>query len=131
MPKYKTEDLRNFALVGHGSTGKTTLAEGLLHAAGATARLGAVDEGTSLLDFEPDEKERKSSIDLAIAHCSWEGRELNVIDTPGYLDFVGEALSAMQAVETVLICVDASKGWRSPPASTGRRPATWAWPAPW
>ncbi|HOX08134.1 MAG TPA: elongation factor G [Planctomycetota bacterium] len=110
MAKYKTEDIRNFVLVGHGSTGKTTLAEAILFAAGATKRMGSIDDGSSLFDFEPDEKERKSSIDLAIAHCSWEGKELNVIDTPGYLDFIGEPLSAMQAVETVLIAVDASKG---------------------
>ena len=110
MPKYKTEDIRNLAVVGHGSTGKTTLAEALLFAAGVTKRMGSVDDGSSLFDFEADEKERKSSIDLAIAHCSWEGRELNIIDTPGYLDFIGEPLSAMQAVETVLIAVDASKG---------------------
>jgi elongation factor G len=110
MPKYKTEDIRNFVLVGHGSTGKTTLAEAMIFAAGAIKRMGSIDDGSSLFDFEPDERERKSSIDMAIAHCSWEGRELNIIDTPGYLDFIGEPLSAMQGVETVLIAVDASKG---------------------
>ena len=89
MPKYKTEDIRNSALVGHGSTGKTTLAEAMLFAAGATKRMGSIDDGTSLFDFEPDEKERKSSIDLAIAHGMWEGRQFNVLDTPGYLDFIG------------------------------------------
>jgi elongation factor G len=110
MAKYKTEDIRNFTLVGHGSTGKTTLAEAILLTAGATKRLGSVEDGTTVFDFEADEKERKSSIEMAVAHCSYKGRHFNVIDTPGYLDFIGEALSAMYAVETVLICVDASKG---------------------
>ncbi|MHC4916507.1 MAG: elongation factor G [Planctomycetota bacterium] len=110
MAKYKTEDIRNFVLVGHGSTGKTTLAEAMLLAAGVTKRLGSVDDGTSLFDFEADEKERKSSVDMALAHCSHKGKHLNVIDTPGYLDFIGDALSALYAVETALICVDAAKG---------------------
>jgi elongation factor G len=110
MAKYKTEDIRNIALVGHGSTGKTTLAEAILLASGASKRLGSVDDGTSLFDFEADEKERKNSIDMALAHCSYKGKEINLIDTPGYLDFIGEALSALHAVETALICVDASKG---------------------
>ncbi len=110
MAKYKTEDIRNFTLVGHGSTGKTTLAEAILLSAGASKRLGSVDDGTSLFDFEADEKERKSSVDLALAHCSYSGKHLNVLDAPGYLDFIGEALSSLYAVETALICVDASKG---------------------
>ena len=110
MAKYKTEDIRNFALVGHGSTGKTVLAEALLLSAGATKRLGSVDDGTSLFDFEADEKERKGSIDMSTAHCSCDGRHLNILDTPGYLDFIGEALGALNAVETALICVDAAKG---------------------
>jgi len=110
MAKYKTEDIRNFTLVGHGGTGKTTLAEAVLLGAGASKRLGSVDDGTSLFDFEADEKERKNSIDMAVAHCSYQGKHFNLIDTPGYLDFIGEALSSLHAVETALICVDAAKG---------------------
>ncbi|MBI1851725.1 MAG: elongation factor G [Planctomycetes bacterium] len=110
MAAYETKDIRNVAFVGHGHAGKTTLIEAMLFKAGATKRLGHVEDGTSILDFEPEEKERKSSIDSAIAHCSFGGAEINLVDTPGYPDFIGQVIGALRAVETAVVCVNAAAG---------------------
>jgi elongation factor G len=112
MAKYETKDIRNVALVGHNSSGKTTLVESLLFRAKAIPRQGAVEDGTTVADFEPEEKERKNSIDLAVASCSVQARELNLLDAPGYSDFAGEAVCALHAAETALICVNAADGIR-------------------
>jgi elongation factor G len=110
MAAYETKDVRNVAFVGHGHAGKTTLVESMLFKSGGTKRLGKVEDGTSLLDFEPEEKERKSTIDSAVAHCSFGGAEINVIDTPGYPDFIGQVVGALRAVEAAVICVNAGAG---------------------
>lgn len=112
MPRYETKDIRNIILVGHNSSGKTSLAEAILFKAKAVGRLGSVDEGTSVFDFEPEEKERKNSIDLAFASANVAGRELNILDAPGYPDFIGEALCGLQAADTAVICVNALDGIR-------------------
>ena len=110
MKQYETKDIRNVSFVGHGASGKTSLVEGILFKAGATKRLGSVDEGTSVSDFDPEEKERKTTIDSSILHCNWQGREINIIDTPGYQDFISGSISALSAVETALIVVAATSG---------------------
>lgn len=110
MAKYSVADIRNIALVGHGATGKTSLTDAMLYKAGAVDRLGSVDEGTSVTDFDELEKERKFSIDPAFAHAEYQGRQLHFIDTPGYPDFVGGALASLYAVETAVIVVSASAG---------------------
>jgi len=110
MSKRKPENLRSVALAGHGDSGKTSLAEALLFEAKATKRLGSVDEGTSILDSDPEEKARRFSIDSAIAHCTWKGKEINLVDTPGYPDFIAEMISSLIAVDTVLITLSAPKG---------------------
>lgn len=107
---HATDDIRNIALVGHGTCGKTSLAEAMLFRAKATARQGSPDEGTSILDHEEQERERKFTIDSAIAHCAWKGRELNIIDAPGYQDFIGEAIAALEAVDLALFVIDANAG---------------------
>jgi elongation factor G len=112
MAKYETKDIRNVALVGHTGAGKTSLAEALLFKFKASARLGSVDDGTSVLDFEPEEKDRKHSVDLAVASCSVQGREINLLDAPGYSDFAGEAVCALNVVETAALCVNAADGIR-------------------
>jgi elongation factor G len=112
MGRYETRDIRNLCLVGHGSSGKTTLADALLFKAKAVARAGSVDDGTSVFDFEPEERERRHSLDLAAAHVSFQGRELNLLDAPGYPDFVGEAICGLHAVETAVLCIDAAAGIR-------------------
>jgi elongation factor G len=112
MAKYETKDIRNIVLVGHNSSGKTTLGEAMLFKAKATVRLGSVDEGNSTFDYEPEEKERKNSIDLAMASVNVQGREINILDAPGYPDFIGEAVCGLSAVETAIICVNAVDGVR-------------------
>ena len=92
MGKYDTRDIRNVALVGHSDSGKTTLADTLLFRGKAVSRLGTIEEGTSVFDFEPEEKDRRTSIDLALASVNPLGREINLFDAPGYSDFVSEAI---------------------------------------
>ena len=104
------QKIRNVAIVGHGGAGKTSLAEMMLFKAKATPRLGKVDDGTSILDFDPDEKERKSTIDSAIAHLDHKGASICLIDTPGLTDFQGEAVGALRPVETALVVVAANSG---------------------
>src|SRR5437763_4931304 len=110
MAKYETNDIRNVALVGHGAAGKTSLTEAMLFKAKAIARKGAVHDGSTVSDFDADEKDRKHSIDTAITHCSWKGAEVNLLDTPGYPDFIGEAIAAIASVGAVLVAVDATAG---------------------
>ncbi|MGH2407302.1 MAG: elongation factor G [Candidatus Limnocylindrales bacterium] len=102
--------LRNVVLAGHAGSGKTTLGEHLLQAAGAIPRLGRVDDGTSNLDFEPEEQKRKLSLSLAVAALETAGHRVNLLDTPGYADFIGEVVEAFAAVDGALITMDASGG---------------------
>jgi elongation factor G len=103
---------RNLAICGHASCGKTTLVESLLLKAGATSRRGNTQDGTSVSDFDQQEKSRKHSIDLACVHFSAGGLSFNVIDTPGYRDFVGQVYSALMVVESAVVVVDADEGVR-------------------
>src|SRR6266481_3795519 len=108
MAKYRVEDIRNVALVGHGAAGKTSLADALLHKAGAVDRRGSVDDGTSVSDYDEEEHKRKFSIDTSVLHLEYKGKKIQLLDTPGYPDFVGAALGALPAVENVLIVVSAA-----------------------
>ncbi len=109
MP-YSTPDIRNVALAGHPGAGKTSLFEALLHAGGVLQAMGSIERGSTVSDFDPIEKQRGHSIDAAIAGIDHAGTHLNLIDTPGYPDFRGPALSALAAVETVMVVVDAGNG---------------------
>jgi elongation factor G len=110
MPAYTTEDIRNIALAGHAGAGKTTLFEALLAAGGTIQVAGSVERGTTLSDFDPMEKARGHSINSTIASIDHGGVHINLIDTPGYPDFRGPTLSALAAVETVVIVVNAATG---------------------
>jgi len=110
MPEYTTDDIRNLALFGHGGSGKTTLAEALLFKAGAIAAMGSVARGTTVCDFDPQEKARQSSLAAAIAGLEHRGRRVTIIDTPGYPDFMGQSVTVLPAVETALIVIDARAG---------------------
>jgi elongation factor G len=110
MADVTTESIRNIVLIGSTGTGKTQLAEALLHKAGATNRLGTPDEGNTVSDFEPEEKERAASIATAVLHCTAGGAHLNLLDTPGYADFVGAALRGVSACETAVLVVSAVDG---------------------
>ncbi len=110
MKRYPAEKIRNIAVAGHGGTGKTSLVEAMLFAAKAVDRLGRVDDGTTTTDFDPEEIRRKITVNAALAPLEWKETKLNCIDTPGYPDFIGEAVGALRAVESVLIVVDATAG---------------------
>ena len=103
-------NLRNIATSGHGGSGKTTLVEAMLFKSGTTKRLGRVDEGSSIADFDVEERERKFTIDSALLHCTWKGKEFQIIDAPGYPDFISGMISSFAAVEATVICVSALKG---------------------
>jgi elongation factor G len=102
--------IRNVAFVGHGGVGKTSLVEGLLHACGATTRLGRVDDGTTTTDFDADEIKRKISLNTAVAFCDHKGHRLNLIDTPGYGDFVADARAGLRVAGAAVVVVDAVAG---------------------
>ena len=101
---------RVFLLCGHASSGKTSLCEQILFKCGATSRLGRVEDGNTVSDFDDDEKERKSSINLSLMRADYKGNSLQFIDTPGYLDFTGELILAARAVDFAVIVVDATAG---------------------
>jgi elongation factor G len=103
-------DIRNIAICGHGSAGKTTLVDQLLVEAGAVKGNPSVDAGTSVCDFDDEEKHHKHSIEAALVHLDHAGRHFNLLDTPGYPDLVGQMIGALRAVETALIAVDAHSG---------------------
>lgn len=102
--------IRNVALIGHGGSGKTTLAEALLVAAGVITRAGRVEDGTTVCDFEPEEVKRKISVSLALAPFVYDGHKVNLIDTPGYADFVAEVEAALSVVDLAVLVVSAVEG---------------------
>ncbi len=110
MAKYNVEDIRNLALAGHGASGKTNLADALLFKAKAVDRRGSPDDGTSVSDYDDEEHKRHFSIDTSVLHLEYKGKHINLLDTPGYPDFLGAALGALNAVDTVLIVVSATNG---------------------
>ena len=110
MPHVDISRLRNVVLAGHTGSGKTTIAEHLLHTAGVINRMGRVDDGTASLDFEPEEQKRHLSLSLAVNTFDREGSHVTLIDTPGYADFVGEVISGFAAADGALITMDASGG---------------------
>ena len=110
MNEYKAEKIRNVVLVGHSSSGKTSLADALLFNTGAVTRLGKVDDNTSVSDYDLEEQRRKISINTSLIPCEWNGYKINVLDTPGYVDFVGEVKSALRVAECAIVLVDAVAG---------------------
>ena len=110
MAKYEPSTLRNIAVVGHGATGKTSLGEAFLYVSGKTDRLGRVDEGTSSLDFEPEEQKRHISISAAASFFDWDKHKVNIIDTPGDANFATDTINVMHVVDSALVVVDAVGG---------------------
>src|SRR6266852_3606169 len=110
MDKVAPDKIRNIAVVGHGGSGKTTLVESLLHAAGATARLGKVDDGTSILDTDPEEHKRRITINVAIAAFVHDGTKFNLLDTPGFADFAGDQRAALRVADAAVVVIDGSAG---------------------
>ena len=110
MKVYKTENVRNLALVGHSGSGKTNLTESMLFQSGATKRLGNVTDKNTLSDFSKEEMERGTSIGTSIIPVEWRNFKVNIIDTPGYMDFSGEVIGALRASEAALLVIDATSG---------------------
>ncbi len=110
MKTYSPDKIRNVALVGHSGSGKTTLAEALLYRAGVISRLGRVEDGNTVMDFDPEEHKRGSSLSLAIAPLDWVGHKINLIDTPGYADFVGDVHAALRVADLAVFVVSAVDG---------------------
>ncbi len=108
MKTYKTDQLRNFAIGAHGGAGKTSLVEAMVFNMGETNRIGTVEQGTTVSDYNADEIERQISINTSLLHGDWNDHKLNIIDTPGYSDFFGEVVGAFRAVESVLVVISAT-----------------------
>jgi elongation factor G len=110
MANYKVEDIRNIAFCGHGSSGKTTLVDRMLTATGMINRAVSVDDGTSVCDFDEEEKQHKYTIEASVVHFEHAGKRFNVIDTPGYPDFIGQTIGAMRGVDTAAVVINAQSG---------------------
>ena len=106
----ETKNIRNIALMGHGNSGKTSLAESLLYITGAIDRMGKVSDGNTVCDYDAEEISRQISISTSIAPVSYAGCKINVLDTPGFFDFAGDLLCAIRAIEAGLIFVTAKDG---------------------
>lgn len=110
MKEYQTSQIRNVALVGHNGSGKTTFVERVLFNTGVTTRMGSVQAGTAAMDFEEEEVARNSSVSTALAPIEFKNHKINFLDTPGYMDFIGEVNSALQVADTALVFVEAVAG---------------------
>ncbi|MCJ7666978.1 MAG: GTP-binding protein, partial [Anaerolineae bacterium] len=110
MKEYNIDRIRNVVLLSHGGTGKTSLAEAMLYRTGAIKRLGKVDEGTTVSDYDPEEIRRRISVNTSLIPCEWRDHKINVLDTPGYADFVGEMKGATRVADGCIILVDATSG---------------------
>ncbi len=110
MKEYTTEFIRNIALIGHGSTGKTMMAEAFLHFSGATTRLGKVEDGTTASDFDDEEIRRKLSLYTSVLPIEYKNNKLNILDAPGYTDFVGEVISALSVSDGAAVLLDSVAG---------------------
>jgi len=110
LKSYKSDMIRNVGLIGHSGSGKTSLAEAMLYNSGAIDRLGKIDDGNTVCDYDPEEIKRKISISTSIAPCEWKNIKINLLDTPGYFDFVGEVKSTLRVVENAVIVTCAVSG---------------------
>ncbi len=110
MKDYKVDQLRNVVLLGHGGSGKTSLSEAMLFDSGATTRLGKVEEGTTVSDFDPEEQRRRISVNTSVIPVEWKDHKLNILDAPGYADFVGDVKGSVRVADAAVIVVDASAG---------------------
>ncbi|MDO4541002.1 MAG: GTP-binding protein, partial [Syntrophomonadaceae bacterium] len=110
MKVYPSDKIRNIALVGHGGTGKTSMAEAMLYHTGAIKRLGKVDDGNSVSDYLPEEIRKKFTIGSTLIPCEYRDHKINVIDTPGYADFYFEVCGALRVVDSMIVFFSANAG---------------------
>ncbi len=112
MANFGVERIRNFAIVAHGGAGKTKLAEVMLYDARAIDRVGSIQDGTTVMDYEPEEVERKITLSTSVAFCEWKGSRFNIVDTPGLINFIEEAHGSLRAVDGALLIISAAEGLR-------------------
>ncbi len=110
MKKYNSESIRNVALISHGGAGKTSLAEAMLYSSGAINRLGKIESGNTTTDYDPDEIRKQVTINVGLAPLEWKGVKINVLDTPGYFDFIGDVLGALKVADCAILVVCAVSG---------------------
>src|SRR6187551_2119811 len=110
MKVYGSNAIRNVAFVGHGASGKTSLVDALAFVSGASRRHGSIKDGTTLTDYSPDEIERKHSINLAVGYAEWLDTKINLIDTPGYLDYFGEVVTGLHAADAAVVVLSGTGG---------------------
>ena len=121
MGKYDTAKIRNLGIIAHGGAGKTSLSEAILFNSGMIDRLGRVDDGTSTMDFEPEEIKRKISITSSLDHCEWQGHSIHLVDTPGYGDFIADTRACMRTLDCAVIILSAISGVKV------QTEEVWAW----
>ena len=121
MGKYDTSKIRNLGIIAHGGAGKTSLSEAILFNSGMIDRLGRVDDGSSTMDFEPEEIKRKISITSSLDHCEWQGHSIHLVDTPGYGDFIADTRACMRALDCAVIILSAISGVKV------QTEEVWAW----
>src|SRR6267378_7976189 len=110
MKNYPPAEIRNFAIVGHASSGKTMLSEAMLRCAGVISRMGRIADGSTVSDYHVSEKQRQISVSASLMHVEWAAKKFNLIDTPGYLDFISEGLGALRVGDFALVVVHANHG---------------------
>ena len=110
MKEYQTGDIRNFAVVGHASSGKTMLSEAMLACAGVINRMGSIPAGSTVSDYHDSERARQISVQASLLHLDWLGKKFNIIDCPGYADFIAEGLGALRVGDFALVVVNATHG---------------------
>ena len=110
MKEFNTADIRNFSIVGHGSSGKTMLSEAMLLCSGSITRLGSIAQGSTTSDYRSEEHKRQISITSSMLHLEWQNQKFNVIDAPGYLDFLTDSLDALRVSDSALVVINATQG---------------------
>src|SRR5450631_1758872 len=121
MGRFETSKIRNLGIIAHGGAGKTSLAEAILFDTKMIDRLGRVDDGTSTMDFEPEEIKRKISITSALDHCEWNGHSLHIVDTPGYGNFIADTRACMRALDGAVVILSAISGVKA------QTEEVWSW----
>src|ERR1017187_3216948 len=122
MKNYPPADIRNFAIVGHASSGKTLLSEAMLRCAGIISRMGSIAEGTTVSDYHVSEKQRQISVSATLLHLEWAGKKFNIIDLPGYLDFIREGRAALRVGDFALVSFTRNTAWAWAPTARGTTP---------
>ena len=110
MKVYRTDEIRNVVLLGHGGSGKTSLVEAMLYVSGVTNRMGKVTESNTVSDIDKEEQKRKFSLSTSLIPIEWEKAKINILDTPGYFDFVGEVEEAVSAADAAVLVVSGKSG---------------------